>query len=496
MKKILLLYVSVLGFLTVGAQYRPLWIEPIGKEHDEKFFGLSRHFTHDFVLAGEYRSQNSKFVYPYIAKLTPGGTLLWDKFYETPYHTTLTAVATDSDKNIYGVGFTKDNEWDPYTEFYLIKLNEQGVKMWERTIRGPGYDRINDMVYNAGDNTFTLAGYQDVQFYNEHRAVMMKVDTAGTAIWKYVYSGSSGEEILSMTATNDGGYAFVGYEKVSLMGDRVVLVGKVDAMGNEQWIQNFPEGMIAIGNSIIEEPNGNLALCGMVREAGAPVYDVLLMTLNAQGEQIWKKVIHKENNEEAADLAMNDKGHLMVLAYVRSQIQDRSDIWLSEYNTEGELIWDYQQRTATIDFGYRMLFDRYGNLVVAGSTYNFIGQNWDGVVLYFDKSKAPILDMQNPPKERTMVDEPQFELTAQVKSPDTTLIVQAEINGKLVDGLTQVLSKSDGLYTLKFSANTLLQKGPNSVRVKALNAHGETQSTLHAVYYLPRPKHRRGGERR
>jgi hypothetical protein len=412
---------------------------------------------------------------------------VWEKIIDLPFSCTIETLVTDNESHIYLGGATLDDPYLPYTDFFLIKTNEKGDTLWSKIIKGPGYDRINHMKMSQDHNLF-VGGFQDVQYYDEHRAVIMKLDTAGNQLWKYTYSGSSGEELLTIHATADGGVAFAGFERTTKQGNRVVLVGKIDAMGTQQWVQNFEVGSISCANSLTELPDGNLAICGMSREPNSPVYDVLVMMLQADGTEIWRKLLHENQNEEASDIAYTNKGQLLVLSYSKSIYNDNSDIRLLQLDSLGELGWEKTITSPSIDFGNKMLINKLGHVVIAGSSYNRVAHRWRGLIVYLEPSAEPMLQVKTPETEQSFADQPEFQLEANLSSTDSINVVQLNFNGQEQLLESHVFYSGENEFKAKIKKNVILQQGLNLFWLRAISSRGECVSKRYSVNYMPRPK--------
>ncbi|MEN9445247.1 MAG: hypothetical protein RIS47_2138, partial [Bacteroidota bacterium] len=215
MKKLqLLIYFILLCTFGSHAQYKPIWVKNYGEDADQKFQDVSFQNNLSILATGSVKNKETGKNAPSLVKISSGGMPVWEKIIDLPFSCTIETLVTDNESHIYLGGATLDDPYLPYTDFFLIKTNEKGDTLWSKIIKGPGYDRINHMKMSQDHNLF-VGGFQDVQYYDEHRAVIMKLDTAGNQLWKYTYSGSSGEELLTIHATADGGVAFAGFERTT-----------------------------------------------------------------------------------------------------------------------------------------------------------------------------------------------------------------------------------------------------------------------------------------
>ncbi|QHL86616.1 T9SS type A sorting domain-containing protein [Nibribacter ruber] len=150
-----------------------------------------------------------------------------------------------------------------WSDFWIVKLSSKGKQQWDRTYGGSSYDGLNSLLQTS-DGGYLLGGGSvslvsgdktDPPKVNctEECAFdfwLVKVDALGMKEWDRTMGaggGESGESILDMVATQDGGYLLGGasdaarasYDKTapnySNNGSRDFWVVKITAMGQIQW---------------------------------------------------------------------------------------------------------------------------------------------------------------------------------------------------------------------------------------------------------------------
>lgn len=484
-------YLLLLLFpLSLLAQFDMKWVKQSGHQFHERYFSTSEYPTSGSVAAGEYYERGNKKAFPLVTRFDMDGNILWSNNFPHETNTSIRSVCADNSGNIYAAGVRQDNKYDPYTDFFVMKISSKGDMIWEKQLRGAGYDNIEKILYNKKTNKLVIAGFQDVKYYNEHHGVIMQLDTAGNKDWRYVYAGSYGDQILDIAHTADGGYVFTGFEKSDTNGYKMILVGKISADGEQLWTQVLESGSTAIGNSIIELTDGTFALCGVVREETIPVHDILIMRLNSTGDEIWKKIIRKEFDEEASSIVATERKTLLTLAYSKSRQKDKTNLWLLETDLQGEQLWEKTLYNKNVDFGYEITQTQQKDVLIAGATFNHTTQNWDGTHFLFSPTDAPIVELKNPTRQKTVAYEPAIEFEAELCSLDSAVFVQFFMNSKPLETTTddENIQTKGNKFLISAKAKALLNKGNNYLWVKASNVHGETQTALHSIFYFMPPQ--------
>jgi hypothetical protein len=179
---------------------------------------------------------------PILVKTDSSGNVQWQKTFQqvlglTP---TLSNIAQTKDGGYAVVGgITNNTVYDnPFSRFFLIKLDSKGNVNWTQTHEGPS-DAINDVfntVLEASDGGYTLSGtwshYWD--YHGLRNGYLVKTDEAGNAYFsKIVNTGPA-----SSMAQIDDGYIFFTSRQALGGGTRFMLV-KTDFNGTVQWSNDY-----------------------------------------------------------------------------------------------------------------------------------------------------------------------------------------------------------------------------------------------------------------
>ncbi len=128
---------------------------------------------------------------------------------------------------------------------------------------------------------------------------LVELDRDGEVLWRKTFSGSESDGIDGITATNDGGVIMTGYTSsddgdfagLTKKGFTDILIHKLTASGDTEWIKNYGGSRWQSGRSIIQTGNGGFALTGsfmsndgdfegMLRDGA----DIFIMKTDASGE--------------------------------------------------------------------------------------------------------------------------------------------------------------------------------------------------------------------
>ena len=108
---------------------------------------------------------SDKLLPKYIAKLQPNGNIIWKTYVNLDYHVSTFTIKELEDGSVIGLGYwAKKYMW--YQQGYIVKLNEDGEKLWERVIwwYDNKFNAFHDLTEDvSGDLILTGTTYTDSQ---------------------------------------------------------------------------------------------------------------------------------------------------------------------------------------------------------------------------------------------------------------------------------------------------------------------------------------------
>ena len=116
---------------------------------------------------------------------------LWFNTYGGEYSDSASSVIQTSDGNYVFVGST-NSFGNGFYDVYLVKTDENGNELWEKTFGGIAHDWANSVVETLDDGLF-ITGFT-YSFDAEHSAIyLIKTDANGDSLWTKVIDNYSYE---------------------------------------------------------------------------------------------------------------------------------------------------------------------------------------------------------------------------------------------------------------------------------------------------------------
>jgi len=335
----------------------------------------------------------------------------WDKAIGGDAYDLLQALQQTSDGGYLLGGYsysgvsgdkTQPNRGD--ADFWVVKLDAQGVKQWDRTLGGVGEERLMALQQTA-DGGYLLGGYSNSAISGdksqasrgEYDYWLVKLDSQGNKKWDYAFGGTGSDYLQKLQLTSDGGCLLAGTSNSGDTGDKTQAsrgfydywLVKVDAQGTKQWDRTFggngsdnlaalqltPDQGYVVGGSSLSNRSGDKT------QANRGGEDYWLVKLDAQGMKQWDRTFGGDDHEHLSDLQLTQDGGYMLGGSSRSiatgdktqTTQGGFDYWVVKLDAAGVQQWDYTFGGNLDDLLYALQPTQDGGYVLAGMSYSGFG---------------------------------------------------------------------------------------------------------------------------
>ncbi len=272
------------GYIIVGA-YHSSKLHNRTSSSDHEFFGYDKG---DEV---------------YLVKTDASGNMQWNKTFGEYWQEIGNSVRQTSDGGYFIVGTTDSFGTSPCSaeelgqsapeDVYLIKTDANGNEVWKKTFGGA----YNDMAFSGqqtSDGGYIVAGLTASLSGNGVEDVyLLKIDANGNKMWEKAFGDRDRSEAgYSVQQTSDGGYIIAGQTVWAVMGQWFiqsdVYLVKTDANGNEIWEKEFGGNSSDFGYSVSQTSDGGYVIAGFTgsfEDLGA----TYLIKTDANGDEVWEK---------------------------------------------------------------------------------------------------------------------------------------------------------------------------------------------------------------
>ncbi len=360
--------------------------------------------------------QNAGYDY-HLVKLNQMGEQVWVKYFSGKNHDFLSATVNTQEGGFLlagtsysGKGLDKKEESKGGSDFWLIRINEFGDELWQKTI-GSVADEEARAVIQTTDFGFYIAGnVQNVEKgYGSKDILIVRLDKNGKEISQLVLGGKGLDEVEKMIPTIDGGALLGiysrsnagGSKKTENYGEGDFWVIKLSKDGKVEWEKNYggtgddhlrtlamtSTGYL-IGGESRSERSGNKTV-GL--EDGT---DLWLISLNSKGEEIWQKSYNFKNRDVLMGMsvvhASDDRSTKGILLGGYTQAEGRIEtddekFWMLYLDQNGNEQWRKHVKGESNKREERLSdikLNRDGSIILAGTSAEELGkENWKIVKL-------------------------------------------------------------------------------------------------------------------
>ena len=296
-----------------------------------------------------------------------------------------TAESDDGD-----VGSNNDAEGYLGGDFWIIKLNNAGGLVWETNLGGSSDEAGNDIQQTA-DGGYIVVGMtdsndQDISGDTSAADVwIVKLDGSGNLVWETNYGGGSGDEANAVKQTVDGGYIVAGFTGSSdgdvedNNGGLDYWILKLDGNGALVWETSLGGSGFDIAKSIEQTSDGGYIVAGYSESHDGDVggnygdKDYWIVKLDVAGNLAWETHLGGSLDDYAYDIHQTSDQGYIVAGYSESSDFDVSDnygnkdYWIVKLSTTGEITWEVNLGSSSVDVARAIRQTTDGGYIVAGS---------------------------------------------------------------------------------------------------------------------------------
>lgn len=238
---------------------------------------------------------------------------------------------------------TQPNRGPGYTyDYWVVKIDAAGTKQWDRTYGGADSDGLRSLC-QTGDGGYILGGTSSSDASGEkstnRRAGngsvfwLVKLDAQGNKQWDRDFGSTGGDRFSTVRATADGGYILggdaaggvVGNKSEPSRGDYDSWLLKLDATGTKQWDRTLGGGNLEwMGlQTLAQTPDGGYLVAaisfsgpsGDRTAARRGSEDYWAVKLDATGTKQWDVACGSSGRNELYGMQPTTGGGLILVGY-------------------------------------------------------------------------------------------------------------------------------------------------------------------------------------
>ncbi|QNF32139.1 T9SS type A sorting domain-containing protein [Adhaeribacter swui] len=402
-----------------------LWDKTYGGNKSEFFSVLQP--THDggYIVGGTSdsgvtgdKSHKSRGGDDYwVIKLNADGSKVWDKTFGGNSYDYLHSIQQTQDSGYILSGFSNSglsgDKSEPNkggTDYWVIKITADGTKEWDKTI-GSWHDdggliqvrQTQDGGYIVGGSSYSgIGGDKTENSRGDRDYWIVKLNSNGVKQWDKTYGGKSEEYLNSLELTTDGGLILSGHSTSGRSGNKTqsgkgqddYWIIKTDGNGSIMWdktiggsgsergksiVQQTPDGGYILGASSNSDKSGdkseNNRGCDGI---GNCSFDYWVLKLNADGSKAWDKTYGGNAEDNFETLQQTPSGDFILGGWSSSnsngdkteQVIGATDFWVIKLKPDGSKVWDKTIGSNGGDELHSIGQTPDGNFILGGSSWS------------------------------------------------------------------------------------------------------------------------------
>ena len=266
---------------------------------------------------------------------------------------------------LVSTGFVSSNSWKTL-EVSVSPLTNGDT--WSKTFgrffsweKGTG-------VQQTSDGGYIVVGYTDSN--GPDGIWLIKLDSDGNKEWERFLRGY---ESGNVEQTIDGGYIIAATER------EVFLIIKTDSLGNAEWCKSLDIVAYIGGDEVVHQTiDGGYIVMGNIVVADDS--NACLIKLDRNGSIEWSKVFGNSNYWENgySVTQTDDNGYIFVGEYFSSET-NRGGVWLVKVNSSGDEEWNKTfgyPCSFPIDYGFSVQQTSDGGYIIASNNVSRYPTGW------------------------------------------------------------------------------------------------------------------------
>ena len=395
---LLLSFLLLPGLAWSQAVPTKLWDSTLGGSGNEPLYALQPTTDGGYIMGGITTSGVSGDVTGssrglrdfWVVKVDALGAKQWDKTYGgSSYDELYDLVPTADGGYLLGGASMSDISGDKseaskgFDDYWVVKIDAQGNKQWDRTIGGNGTDYLYG-VRQTADGGYLLAGnsYSGVGADKTEPSRgnvdiwVVKLNPLGQKIWDKTYGGSGSDYygFKCLTLTLDGGFVLGSFSDSGVSGEKTqpswggsdgdYWVLKLDALGTKQWDRTIGGNLSERPAKIVQTADGGYFVAGSSASGisgnktepnrgpfmpnNLTSFDYWVVKLDATGSQQWDRTFGTATSDYLADAQQTLDGGYVLAGGATSAIggdktasgHGLGDGWIVKLGPTGLKQWD------------------------------------------------------------------------------------------------------------------------------------------------------------
>ena len=304
------------------------------------------------------------------------------------------------DDQLYAVQQTSDGGYivagtNGGGDYWVVKLDGTGQPVWTTTLGG-GETDLAYAVQQTSDGGYVVSGFTNSDQSGDVGLThgfgdywVVKLNGAGQKVWNRTFGGAGGDSATAMDQTSDGGYIIAGVTDSRQSGDVGLThlngdywVVKLNGAGEKVWATSLGGDREDLARAVTQTSDGGYIVAGTtVSDQSGDVGlnhglgDCWVVKLNGAGQHVWNRTLGGSKGDLAWAVDQTSDGGCIVTGSTASNqsgdvglTHGGNDYWVVKLNEAGETEWNMALGGVGDEEAHAVERTNDGGYVVAGYT--------------------------------------------------------------------------------------------------------------------------------
>lgn len=269
-------------------------------------------------------------------------------------------------------------------DIYLIKTNEFGDLLWDKTYGGPANDQAGSIIKVTNDE-YIITGITSSFGAGASDIYAIKILSNGDTIWSRSYGGINDETGSTIIKTIDNNFIVTGSTSSYGSGLRVLII-KININGDTIWSKKFGKMNGNAGNKTLQTIDNRLIICGSTFNIGLNnTRDVYVIKADISGDTIWTKTYGGADDDQAFSACLSSDNCHIISGSTKSFGHGGFDMFLMKLDTAGNELWFKTYGGIADDWGGMVQPTNDGGYIITGYTESYGAGGWDVYLIKTDE---------------------------------------------------------------------------------------------------------------
>jgi hypothetical protein len=216
-------------------------------------------------------------------------------------------------------------------------------------------------------------------------AFLTKFDASGKELWRQQIGTADNDGSRSVAVDGSGNTYISGWTSGDFggpnAGDHDAFLAKYDTSGNELWSQQIGTASDDSSYSVAVDAAGSVYMTGRTDGSlsgpNAGGEDIFLTKFDTSGNVLWRQQIGTAGADRSYSVAVDGSGSVYISGYTEGDLGGTNagsyDAFLTKLDASGNVLWSQQIGTAHTDFSSSVAVDASGSSYISGGTSGDLG---------------------------------------------------------------------------------------------------------------------------